>query len=392
MSLEAKSVGIATVVWSYPRGGNLSKEGETAIDITAYAAQLAAQIGANIIKVKPPTDYIEQDEARRSTSPRRSTSRRCQARIAHVMQSAFNGRRLVVFSGGAAKDLDGVLHEICRDLRRRRHRLDHRPQHLPAAARRRARHARHHHQDLPGQGLEPHAGPTAACRLYLITPPELDPDALRGRRWRGASTPAMSPACSFALKDIDDDDDPPGARPAAAPSCQERDVAFIMNGRPDLVAGDRRRRRACRPGMRADEAARARLGEGAILGATCKQSRHAAMIAAEQGADYVAFGAFFESRPSRPRPRHDARGAGNSALVERADGGALRRHRRHHGGELPAAGDRRGRFPGRHRGGLEPSRRRGGRGRSLQSRHSTTLPALPEASADRYNRAAANNP
>lgn len=109
---EAKAAGLAVVLWSYPRGGALSKDGETAIDVTAYAAHIAAEMGAHIIKVKPPTDHIELDEARKvyesegidiSTLPRR---------IAHVMQSAFNGRRLVVFSGGAAKDLDGVLNEI----------------------------------------------------------------------------------------------------------------------------------------------------------------------------------------------------------------------------------------------------------------------------------------
>jgi class I fructose-bisphosphate aldolase len=112
MSLEAKSVGLATVVWSYPRGGKLSKEGETAIDICAYAAQLAAQIGANIIKVKPPSDHIEQDEARKVYEAQKIDISTLHARIAHVMQAAFNGRRLVVFSGGAAKDLDGIFSEI----------------------------------------------------------------------------------------------------------------------------------------------------------------------------------------------------------------------------------------------------------------------------------------
>jgi class I fructose-bisphosphate aldolase len=112
MSLEAKSCGIATVVWSYPRGGNLSKDGETAIDITAYAAQLAAQIGANIIKVKPPTAFIEQAEAKKVYESEKIDISTLKARIAHVMQSAFNGRRIVVFSGGAAKDLDGIYGEI----------------------------------------------------------------------------------------------------------------------------------------------------------------------------------------------------------------------------------------------------------------------------------------
>ena len=112
MSLEAKSCGIATVVWSYPRGGNLSKEGETAVDITAYAAHMAAQLGANIIKVKPPTDFIEQPEAKKVYESEGIDISSLKARIEHVLQSAFNGRRIVVFSGGAAKDLDGVFAEI----------------------------------------------------------------------------------------------------------------------------------------------------------------------------------------------------------------------------------------------------------------------------------------
>jgi class I fructose-bisphosphate aldolase len=112
MSLEAKSCGIATVVWSYPRGGNLSKEGETAVDITAYAAHMAAQLGANIIKVKPPTDFIEQPEAKKVYESEGIDISSLKARIEHVMQAAFNGRRIVVFSGGAAKDLDGVFAEI----------------------------------------------------------------------------------------------------------------------------------------------------------------------------------------------------------------------------------------------------------------------------------------
>jgi fructose-bisphosphate aldolase, class I len=109
---EAKSVGLAVVLWSYPRGGTLSKDGETAIDVTAYAAHLAAELGAHIIKVKPPTDFIELDDARKVYDSERIDVSTLPARIAHVMQSAFNGRRIVVFSGGAAKGLDGVLNEI----------------------------------------------------------------------------------------------------------------------------------------------------------------------------------------------------------------------------------------------------------------------------------------
>ena len=109
---EAKAVGLACVLWSYPRGGKLSRDGETAIDVTAYAAHLAAEMGAHIIKVKPPTDFIEQDDARKVYDSERIDVSTLSARIAHVMQSAFAGRRIVVFSGGAAKDLNGVLDEI----------------------------------------------------------------------------------------------------------------------------------------------------------------------------------------------------------------------------------------------------------------------------------------
>lgn len=113
---EAKSVGLAVVIWSYPRGGDLDKAGETALDITAYAAHLAAQLGAHIIKVKPPTDHIFQDEARKVYESQNVPRATLSERIAHVVQSAFNGRRMVVFSGGAAKDTDSLLDEI-RQLR-----------------------------------------------------------------------------------------------------------------------------------------------------------------------------------------------------------------------------------------------------------------------------------
>ncbi|HZU91764.1 MAG TPA: class I fructose-bisphosphate aldolase [Stellaceae bacterium] len=112
MACEAKSYGLAVVIWSYPRGGNLSREGETAIDIVAYAAQIAAQLGAHIIKVKPPTEHIELAAAKAVYERQKIDISTPAARIRHVVQSAFNGRRIVVFSGGEAKDLDGVLNEV----------------------------------------------------------------------------------------------------------------------------------------------------------------------------------------------------------------------------------------------------------------------------------------
>ena len=110
LTAEAKASGLAVVVWSYPRGPALDKNAETAVDICAYAAHMAALMGANIIKVKPPTAHIGLEAARKSyekidisTLPKR---------VAHVMQSAFNGKRVVVFSGGEAKGLDAVFEEI----------------------------------------------------------------------------------------------------------------------------------------------------------------------------------------------------------------------------------------------------------------------------------------
>lgn len=116
MAEEAKAYGLAVVIWSYPRGGDLSKDGETALDVCAYAAHLAAQLGAHIIKVKPPTAHIEQPEAKKVYEKQKIDTSTLAARVSHVMQSSFNGRRIVVFSGGAAKGLDEVYEEI-RQLR-----------------------------------------------------------------------------------------------------------------------------------------------------------------------------------------------------------------------------------------------------------------------------------
>lgn len=113
---EAKSAGLAAVVWSYPRGGDISKDGETAIDIVAYGAHMAALLGAHIIKVKLPTDYIEQDDARKAYESAKVDVSTAGARVAHVMQAAFNGKRLVVFSGGATRGEDS-LYDDARAIR-----------------------------------------------------------------------------------------------------------------------------------------------------------------------------------------------------------------------------------------------------------------------------------
>lgn len=112
LTLEARDAGLAVVVWSYPRGSGLSKNGETAIDVVAYAAQIAAQLGAHFIKVKPPTDHIEQDAARKVYEKNGIAIGTLKDRIAHVVQSAFNGRRVVIFSGGEAKSDEAIIEEI----------------------------------------------------------------------------------------------------------------------------------------------------------------------------------------------------------------------------------------------------------------------------------------
>jgi class I fructose-bisphosphate aldolase len=116
MSKEAKTKGIATVIWSYPRGGDLSKEGELAIDISAYACHMAALLGAHIIKIKLPGADVEQDEARKVYEAEGIDISTQAARVRHCMQAAFNGRRLVVFSGGAKKGADQVYQDA-RDIR-----------------------------------------------------------------------------------------------------------------------------------------------------------------------------------------------------------------------------------------------------------------------------------
>lgn len=108
----AKRYGLVVVIWSYPRGSGLSKAGETAIDITGYAAHIAAQLGAHIIKVKLPSDHIEQDAARQVYDKAQIPITTLAERVKHVVQCTFNSRRIVIFSGGAAQTDQVVLDEI----------------------------------------------------------------------------------------------------------------------------------------------------------------------------------------------------------------------------------------------------------------------------------------
>jgi fructose-bisphosphate aldolase, class I len=112
LSEDAKRKGLVVVVWSYPRGSGVSKEGETAIDVVAYAAQIAAQLGAHVIKVKPPTAHIEQAAAKKVYEKERVPVGTLAERVRHVVQSAFNGRRIVIFSGGEAKETSAILDEV----------------------------------------------------------------------------------------------------------------------------------------------------------------------------------------------------------------------------------------------------------------------------------------
>jgi class I fructose-bisphosphate aldolase len=117
MVSEAKANGLVAVVWSYPRGSDISKEGETAIDVVAYAAQIAAQLGAHVIKVKPPTQHIEQAEAKKVYEKIGVPISTLSERVRHVVQSAFDGQRIVIFSGGATKENDETLYDEYRAIR-----------------------------------------------------------------------------------------------------------------------------------------------------------------------------------------------------------------------------------------------------------------------------------
>jgi fructose-bisphosphate aldolase, class I len=111
LALEAKSCGLAVVIWSYARG-NMSKAGETAVDVIAYGAHIAALLGAHIVKVKLPSSHLETEEAKKVYQENQIKIATMEDRVRHIVQSCFNGRRLVVFSGGEAKSVDDVLNDV----------------------------------------------------------------------------------------------------------------------------------------------------------------------------------------------------------------------------------------------------------------------------------------
>ncbi|WP_201369014.1 class I fructose-bisphosphate aldolase [Ktedonobacter robiniae] len=112
LAAEAKAAGLAVVVWSYPRGSSISKEGETAVDVVTYAAQIAAQLGADIIKVKLPSAKVELAEAQKVYQKYEIPISTLTERVKHVIQSSFDGRRIVIFSGGATAGDDQVFNEV----------------------------------------------------------------------------------------------------------------------------------------------------------------------------------------------------------------------------------------------------------------------------------------
>src|SRR5271156_4195447 len=109
---EAKRNGLVVVVWSYPRGSGLSKEGETAIDVTAYAAHIAAELGAHIVKVKLPSAHLEQEPARKVYEKEKIAIATLPERVRHVVQSTFDGRRILIFSGGPTDETSNFLEEV----------------------------------------------------------------------------------------------------------------------------------------------------------------------------------------------------------------------------------------------------------------------------------------
>ena len=143
------------------------------------------------------------------------------------------------------------------------------------------------------------AEPRDRCRLYPITPPAIDPAPFADDL--AAALDAGDVAClQLRLKDVDDD----AVRRATEvlmPVAHARDVAFLINDRPDLAAemgAD-----GCHVGQEDTAYAEARrlVGDDTIVGVTCHNSRHLAMESGDAGADYVAFGAFFATGTKQPK-------------------------------------------------------------------------------------------
>lgn len=112
LTLEAKAAGLIVVVWSYPRGSGISKDGELSLDVVSYGAHIAAQLGAHIVKVKLPKDRIEQPEAGKVYDAHKPARGTLTDRVRHVVQCTFAGKRVVIFSGGESKDDASLFDDI----------------------------------------------------------------------------------------------------------------------------------------------------------------------------------------------------------------------------------------------------------------------------------------
>ncbi|MBL9021458.1 MAG: class I fructose-bisphosphate aldolase [Myxococcales bacterium] len=112
LTAEAKRKGLVVITWSYPRGAGLSKAGETAVDVCTYASHIAAQLGAHVVKVKPPTAHIEMEESKKVYEKYPVKLDTLADRVRHVVQCTFGGKRVVIFSGGENKSTEAVLDDV----------------------------------------------------------------------------------------------------------------------------------------------------------------------------------------------------------------------------------------------------------------------------------------
>ena len=111
LSAEARACGLAVIVWSYPRG-NLSTEGETALDTVSYGAHMACLLGAHIVKVKIPSSHFETKKSKQLMMDQNGNYEELADRISFVKKASFTGRRLVIFSGGATKSDNDLIDEV----------------------------------------------------------------------------------------------------------------------------------------------------------------------------------------------------------------------------------------------------------------------------------------
>ncbi len=116
LAAKARKAGLVVVVWSYPRGEILTKEGETAVDVVGYAAQIASQLGAHFIKVKPPTAHMEVPNNMKALEANQVPLESLRDRVRYVLQSGFAGKRVIIFSGGEKKDSEEAVLDEIREL------------------------------------------------------------------------------------------------------------------------------------------------------------------------------------------------------------------------------------------------------------------------------------